>query len=213
MQLKLNPMKKLLYPLIFLIYLSSCAQVNDNALGKMRNFKIKNGIKITLMSPIDSVREVIERNKYGEYFLKRGTFGGADAIKLFVNVDSVITNVQFFYDTVSTYEYEVELFNKHLGFVGTETKHKSVTIRKVKTMTWEDKSTSFELTEVREGKKWQLTSLLSHKPGPDCYDASLRGKVATCTADCRGLIGCDGKFYCNECWMHNNGIKRIREKK
>jgi hypothetical protein len=31
------------------------------------------------------------------------------------------------------------------------------------------------------------------------------GGVSPCTADCPGVCGCDGKFYCNACVAHNAG--------
>ena len=33
---------------------------------------------------------------------------------------------------------------------------------------------------------------------------------APCTADCIGVLGCDGKTYCNECVARRNGIKIIK---
>ncbi len=43
----------------------------------------------------------------------------------------------------------------------------------------------------------------------DCYDESLyqKNKNTYCTQDCPGVIGCDGKTYCNECIAHSKGIR------
>ncbi len=42
----------------------------------------------------------------------------------------------------------------------------------------------------------------------DCFDQALydahHGQI--CTADCPGVTGCDGKFYCNECVANSEGI-------
>jgi hypothetical protein len=42
-----------------------------------------------------------------------------------------------------------------------------------------------------------------------CYDEQLyqQHKNDICTADCPGVIGCDGKFYCNECDALRHGIR------
>ncbi len=44
---------------------------------------------------------------------------------------------------------------------------------------------------------------------PECYDAALEQhfKKLACTQDCPGVIGCDGKNYCNECMANQKGIK------
>lgn len=43
----------------------------------------------------------------------------------------------------------------------------------------------------------------------DCYDRKLykEHKDDICTMDCPGVIGCDGKTYCNECLANKEGIK------
>jgi len=43
----------------------------------------------------------------------------------------------------------------------------------------------------------------------DCYDKELQEQyqVIDCTADCPGVTGCDGNFYCNECIANSNGIR------
>lgn len=42
-----------------------------------------------------------------------------------------------------------------------------------------------------------------------CYDRALHEthKNDFCTADCPGVTGCDGQFYCNECIANKNGIR------
>ena len=43
-----------------------------------------------------------------------------------------------------------------------------------------------------------------------CGQGDMSGVCAprpdTCTKDCPGVCGCDGKFYCNACEAHNAGI-------
>lgn len=45
-----------------------------------------------------------------------------------------------------------------------------------------------------------------------CYDAVYyqKHKHDGCTAECPGVVGCDGKTYCNLCEMHSNGIKKTK---
>lgn len=45
-----------------------------------------------------------------------------------------------------------------------------------------------------------------------CYDAQLERdmKDKFCTADCPGVIGCDGKTYCNTCEMNKAGIPKVK---
>jgi len=42
-----------------------------------------------------------------------------------------------------------------------------------------------------------------------CYDEQLHEKMKNnmCTMDCPGVIGCDGKNYCNDCIAAQHGIK------
>lgn len=48
-----------------------------------------------------------------------------------------------------------------------------------------------------------------NKNKPQCYSRSLerQSKNSACLADCPGVTGCDGKFYCNECEANKQGIK------
>lgn len=45
-----------------------------------------------------------------------------------------------------------------------------------------------------------------------CYDKAFHQthKDDICTQDCPGVIGCDGKTYCNECIMNTHGIKKTQ---
>lgn len=42
-----------------------------------------------------------------------------------------------------------------------------------------------------------------------CYDEALyqQHKDDFCTMDCPGVVGCDGKTYCNECIARTKGIR------
>ncbi|MDT8411556.1 MAG: hypothetical protein RQ875_03765 [Vicingaceae bacterium] len=42
----------------------------------------------------------------------------------------------------------------------------------------------------------------------NCYEDKLyeQHKNDICTMDCPGVIGCDGKTYCNECEANRKGI-------
>lgn len=46
----------------------------------------------------------------------------------------------------------------------------------------------------------------------NCFDEQLyqANKDVGCLTDCPGVIGCDGKTYCNECEASRHGI-RIKE--
>ena len=45
--------------------------------------------------------------------------------------------------------------------------------------------------------------------GKSCYSEKLyqENKDNFCTMDCPGVIGCDGKTYCNECVANTKGIR------
>lgn len=45
--------------------------------------------------------------------------------------------------------------------------------------------------------------------GKSCYDEKLyqKHKDSFCTMDCPGVVGCDGKTYCNECVANTKGIR------
>lgn len=45
-----------------------------------------------------------------------------------------------------------------------------------------------------------------------CYEKSYHEahKEDICTQDCPGVVGCDGKNYCNECVMNSHGIKKTQ---
>jgi hypothetical protein len=48
------------------------------------------------------------------------------------------------------------------------------------------------------------------KEADSCYDAQLeqQSKNVNCPQDCGGIIGCDGKTYCNECEANRQGIRK-----
>jgi hypothetical protein len=54
-----------------------------------------------------------------------------------------------------------------------------------------------------------LLTFFSCKKESGCYDAQLEKQFRNsfCTEDCPGVIGCDGKTYCNECVANRHGIR------
>ena len=54
-----------------------------------------------------------------------------------------------------------------------------------------------------------LVMLSCSKDKSSCYSEVLyqQHKNDICTMDCPGVIGCDGKTYCNECDANRKGIK------
>ena len=44
-----------------------------------------------------------------------------------------------------------------------------------------------------------------------CQDLKMKNehKNDICTTDCPGVVGCDGKTYCNECEANRNGIEVV----
>jgi hypothetical protein len=54
--------------------------------------------------------------------------------------------------------------------------------------------------------------LVSCTKEKSCYDEELykASQKYLCPADCPGVIGCDGKTYCNECMALKNGISIIK---
>jgi len=156
-------MKIIIPSIVFVLFFQFkvIAQVSDTAINKMRSVRIK-GNKIELQLPIEKLKDITVKSNADHYYLKKGTFGGADSIDIKITKNKQITCISFFYDTVSTYEYEVNLFNKHLNLIGKEAQLKSGK-KKIKTTKWEDKYTMFEMIEVREGNKWKLHSVITDK--------------------------------------------------
>lgn len=54
-----------------------------------------------------------------------------------------------------------------------------------------------------------LIILSCKKDKGNCYDEQLyqQHKNDVCPMDCPGLVGCDGKTYCNECEAMRHGIR------
>jgi hypothetical protein len=54
-----------------------------------------------------------------------------------------------------------------------------------------------------------IAVITSCKKEVGCYDEALykQHKDDFCTMDCPGVVGCDGKNYCNECIARTQGIR------
>ncbi|MBL7901614.1 MAG: hypothetical protein JNK73_06440 [Bacteroidia bacterium] len=54
-----------------------------------------------------------------------------------------------------------------------------------------------------------LICLCSCQKNKTCYDEALyqAHKNDICKMDCPGVIGCDGKTYCNACIANSQGIR------
>lgn len=54
-----------------------------------------------------------------------------------------------------------------------------------------------------------LTSCGKKTKSASCYDEDLKQSFAakSCIQDCPGVVGCDGKNYCNECIANSEGIR------
>lgn len=59
---------------------------------------------------------------------------------------------------------------------------------------------------------FSVTALTSCRKEKSCFSQSLKdaSKYRVCTADCPGVVGCDGKTYCNACEAARQGITVIK---
>jgi len=54
-----------------------------------------------------------------------------------------------------------------------------------------------------------LISSSCNKGHHPCYDRKLDRQDKLCLQDCPGVLGCDGKIYCNECIANGHGISIV----
>jgi len=68
------------------------------------------------------------------------------------------------------------------------------------------------LTSLIIAAIFTLSVFSACKKEKSCFSASLKNtyKDKFCTMDCPGVLGCDGKTYCNECIAAKEGISIIR---
>ena len=136
---------------VFVVFICQCSvysQISDTALINVRNFRIKKKRIVSIQAPIDVLKDITIKSNDNHYYLIKGAFVGVDSIDLKVDSTNRIEKVTCFYDSLTTYKYIVKAFNKHLKYKGKKTKFENK-----RSTTWEDKSTLFEIIEVRTGNK------------------------------------------------------------
>ena len=133
-------------------------QPSDTALINVRNFKIKKKRIVSLQAPIENFKDITIKSNDTHYYLKKETFAGVDSIDLEINNAKRIEKVSCFYDSLTTYKSIVKAFNKHLKYKGKGTKFENK-----RSTTWEDKSTLFEIIEVRTGNKKKVYCEINDK--------------------------------------------------
>ena len=105
---------KVLKVLVFNVLLMTAtlnliSQNNDTLIIKFRKVPISNGLSIELGEKINTLKNAVVKISKNNYYLKKGTFGGADSITISTNNNLDIISASFFYDSTFTYKKKMQI--------------------------------------------------------------------------------------------------------
>jgi hypothetical protein len=126
-----------------------------------RTVTIAEGKTITLGDDFANKADLFE--KVGAHYrLKKGLFGGAEEIRVFLNRELKINAIDFLYDASKDFGAAKKSYMKSLGTPSSEGEH-GLSGGKVRRVSWEDAETRFHLVEVRGNGKVSVSSTLFDK--------------------------------------------------
>lgn len=154
---------KVLKVLVFNVLLMTAtlnliSQNNDTLIIKFRKVPISNGLSIELGEKINTLKNAVVKISKNNYYLKKGTFGGADSITISTNNNLDIISASFFYDSTFTYKKQIEVFTEFLG-KGNENIKNEFQYQ----TTWEDILSIFEVVYNESKKGHNVFSILIDK--------------------------------------------------